>query len=127
MGYEIDTGFPVTEESVGWWARVRERPSWRAIAAVLFVVCLAGAGIGGYLIGNSPEVDLDAVRSAAAAQGREEGSTAGNEAGYEQGFEAAQQRTYAAAYAAAYREAYAQEFESVGLDPPERIPVPDQR
>jgi hypothetical protein len=116
----------MTERSAGRWARVRARLPWRAIAAVLFVVCLAGVGIGGYAIGNSPEADLDAVRSAAAAQGREEGSAAGAEEGYDQGYEAAQRRTYAAAYTAAYEKAYAAEFESVGLDPPERIPVPER-
>jgi hypothetical protein len=126
MGYEIDTGFPVTERSAGRWARIRERPAWRAVAAGVLAVCLVGAGVGGYLIGNSPEADLDAVRAAAAAQGREEGSAAGAEEGYDQGFEAAQQRNYAAAYAAAYEKAYAAEFESVGLDPPERIPVPER-
>jgi hypothetical protein len=127
MRSQIDTAFPVTDESVGWWARVRDRPSWRAIAAVLFAVCLAGAGVGGYLIGNSPEVDLDAVRSAASAEGRQAGLAAGAEEGYEQGYGAAQKRTYGPVFSAAYEGAYAAEFEAVGLKPPERIRVPVER
>ena len=127
MRYEIDTAFPVTERSVGWWARVRARPRWRAIAAVLFVVCLAGAGVGGYLIGNSPEADLEAVRAAAAAEGREAGAAAGAEEGYDQGFTAAQKRTYGPVFSAAYKEAYAAEFEARGLEPPQRIRVPVPR
>jgi hypothetical protein len=112
--------------STGWEVRVRKRLPWRAIAIAL-VVCLIGAGVAGYLIGNSPEVDLDAVRSAAAAQGRQEGAAAGAEEGYAQGFRDARRGTYGAAYSAAYREAYAAEFRSRGLDPPERIRVQRQR
>jgi hypothetical protein len=108
-------------------AGTRHQPRWRAIAAGIFVVCLAGAGIGGYLIGNSPEADLDAVRSAASAEGREAGAERGAAEGYEQGLAAARERTYAPAYSAAYRQAYAAEFEAVGLEPPERIPVPRPR
>lgn len=99
------------------------RLPWRIIAVALLAIFLAGAGIGGYLIGNSSDVNLDAVRVAAAAEGREEGSAVGAKEGYAQGYKAAQRRTYASAYSAAYREAYAREFESVGLDPPERIRV----
>jgi hypothetical protein len=127
MGYEIDTAFPVTEESAGWWARFRDRPSWRAIGAVLFAVCLAGAGVGGFLVGNSPDADLDAVRSAAAAEGRQAGLESGTQAGYDQGYRAAQERTYGPLFSAAYKRAYAAEFEAVGLEPPQRIRVPVER
>jgi hypothetical protein len=113
--------------STGWEVPVRRRLPWRAIAIALVALCAIGAGVAGYLIGNSPEVDLDAVRSAAAAQGREEGAAAGAEEGYAQGFREARRGTYGAAYSAAYREAYAAEFESIGLDPPERIRVPGSR
>jgi hypothetical protein len=98
---------------------------WRIIVAALLAVFLAGGGIGGYLIGRSRDVDVDALRAAAAAEGRKEGAERGTKEGYAQGYRAAQKRTYASAYAAAYREAYAGEFESAGLDPPERIRVPD--
>jgi hypothetical protein len=107
--------------------RVRDRLPWRAIAAAAFVICLVVAGIGGYLIGNSPEADLDAVRSAATAAGREAGSEQGSEEGYAQGFREARERSFAPAYRAAYKEAYAGEFESAGLAPPARIRVPDRR
>jgi hypothetical protein len=119
------TTFGVTSRifTLQYEARTRDRRRRRIIAATLFALCLIGAGIGGYLIGNSPKADLDAVRSAAAAEGRTEGSERGADKGYAQGFRAAQKRTYAAAYSAAYKEAYAAEFEDVGLAPPERIPV----
>ena len=108
--------------SVASRVRIGDELRWR-IAVALLAIVLAGAGTGGYLIGSSSDVDLDAVRSAAAAEGREAGAATGSEEGYTRGYEAARQRTYAAAYSAAYREAYAGEFESVGLDPPERIRV----
>jgi flagellar biosynthesis/type III secretory pathway protein FliH len=123
---ETDTLFapPASNESgASPRARARDRLPLRPIAAAL-VVCLLAAGIGGYLIGNSPEADLDAVRSAAAAAGREAGSEQGSEEGYAEGFKEARTRSYAPAYRAAYKEAYAREFESVGLAPPERIRVP---
>jgi hypothetical protein len=126
MRNEIYTGFPLTEGSSGLWARTRRRPG-RAVAAVVFAVCVAGAGVGGYLIGNAPEADLDAVRAEAAAEGRQAGAERGAEEGYDRSFEAAQQRKYAAAYSAAYEEAYAAEFEAIGLAPPERIRVPRRR
>jgi hypothetical protein len=107
---------------MGWEDRVRKPLPWRAIAIAL-VVCLIGAGVAGYLIGNSSEVDLDAVRSAAAEQGREEGAAAGAEKGRAQGFREARRGTYGAAYSAAFKEAYVAEFRSRGLDPPERIRV----
>lgn len=89
------------------------------------VLFLAGAGSGGYLIGSSSEVDLEAVRFAAAAQGRAAGAEEGARKGYARGYRSARDRTYAAAYAAAYKEAYAKEFESAELGPPETIRVPD--
>jgi cystathionine beta-lyase family protein involved in aluminum resistance len=124
MHYKIDTA-PVAPRgrSTARWARIGGRLPWRIIAAALLALFLVGAGIGGYLIGKSPDVDLDAVRSTAATEGREAGSVRGAKEGYTHGYEAARKRTYAAAYSAAYREAYAAEFESVGLDPPERIRV----
>jgi cystathionine beta-lyase family protein involved in aluminum resistance len=112
---------------VGSFLPIPERMPWRTIGVAFLIVCLAGAGIGGYVIGNSPEVDLDAVRSTAAAEGRQAGTATGIEEGYAQGFKAAQKRTYGPAYASAYKEAYAAEFESVGLDPPKHIPVPNRR
>jgi hypothetical protein len=108
-------------------ARVRQRLPWRPIAAAAFVICLVGAGVGGYLIGNSPEADLDAVRSAATAAGREAGLEEGAAEGRAQGFREARERPYAPAYRAAYKEAYAREFEAVGLAAPERIRVPERR
>lgn len=111
---------------MGWEVRVRKRLPWRVITIAL-VVCLIGAGVAGYLIGNSSEVDLDTVRSAAAEEGREEGAAAGAEEGYAQGFRKARGGTYGAAYSAAYKEAYVAEFRSRGLDPPERIRVQRQR
>jgi hypothetical protein len=120
--------FPVApKESIGPSLSIRDRLPWRPIAAAAAALCLVGAGIGGYLIGNSPEVDLDAVRSAAAAEGQEAGAASGREAGFEQGFSAAQKKEFAAAQVQAYREAYAAEFEAAGLTPPERIPVPGLR
>jgi hypothetical protein len=128
MPNEIDTVFlAAPSESVGSSARTRKRFPWRPIAAAAFVISLVVAGIGGYLIGHSPETDLDAVRSAAAAAGREAGTEQGSEEGYAQGFGEARERPYAPAYRAAYKEAYAREFEAVGLAPPERIRVPDRR
>ncbi len=86
---------------------------------------LAGACIGGYRIGTSPEVDLEVVRLAATAQGRAAGAEEGARKGYARGYRSARDRTYAVTYSAAYREAYAKEFESAGLGPPDTIRVPD--
>jgi hypothetical protein len=128
LRHEADTALATPRRrSVGPSVPIRDRLPWRTLAAALFALCLVGAGIGGYLIGNSPEVDLDAIRSAAAAAGREQGSERGAKEGYTQGYQAAQKRTFGSAYAAAYAEAYANEFESIGLDPPERIPVAGPR
>ena len=128
MRDKLDTALTAPRtRSMGPLLPVRERRPWRPVAAALLVLCLAGAGIGGYLIGNSPEVDLDAVRSAAAADGREAGLEKGAETGYTQAYRTARKQPYAPVYAAAYKEAYAAEFESAGLDPPERIRVPRPR
>lgn len=107
--------------------RISGRLPRRIIPAALLVLFLAGAGIGGYLIGSSPDVDPNALRLAAAAEGREEGSERGAKDGYAKGYRAARKRTYASAYSTAYKRAYAREFEAAGLDPPERIHVPDPR
>jgi cystathionine beta-lyase family protein involved in aluminum resistance len=107
--------------------RTRGRPPRRVIVGTLLVVFLAGAGIGGYVIGSSPEVDLEVVRFAATAQGREAGAEEGARKGYARGYRSARNRTYAAAYGAAYEDAYAKEFESAGLDPPDTIRIPDPR
>jgi hypothetical protein len=104
-------------------ARLPDRLRSRGIAAVVFAICLAGAGTAGYLIGNSPEADVDAVRSEAAAAGWQAGSERGAEQGHAQGFREARERTYAPRYRVAYKEAYAQEFRSRGLKQPEQIRV----
>lgn len=109
------------------WVRIRGRLLRRVIVGTLLALFLAGAGIGGYLIGSSPDVDLEAVRFVATAQGREAGAEEGARKGYERGYRSARNRTYAADYTAAYREAYAKEFESAGLDPPDTIRVSDPR
>jgi hypothetical protein len=128
MHDEIDTAFAASHRrAMGSSLTLRDRLPWRAITAALLALCLVGAGIGGYLIGNSPEVDLDAVRSTAAAKGQKEGSQAGTKEGYAQGFRAARKRTYGSAYSTAYKQAYVAEFESAGLDPPEQISVPGPR
>ena len=88
-------------------------------------VLLAIAGIGGYLIGSSPDRDVDEASVTAAERGLEAGSRKGAKEGYALGFESERKRAYASAYSAAYREAYAEEFQSLGLDPPERIRVPE--
>ena len=108
------------------WVRTHGRLLWRTIAGALLALFLAGVGIGGYLIGSS-DIDVEAVTLAAAADGREAGLKKGMKEGYAAGFRSARKRTYAAAYSAAYSDAYAREFESAGLDPPERIRVPDPR
>jgi hypothetical protein len=124
MRNKIHTVLPAAPGgSMGSSPGIRDRLPSRSIAAAAFALCVVVAGIGGYLIGHSAEADLDAVRSAATAAGHEAGSEAGTEEGYAQGFREARTRPYAPAYRAAYKEAYAQEFESVGLAPPERIRV----
>jgi hypothetical protein len=92
----------------------------------LIALLLAGVGYGGYLLGR-PDVDEEALRAAAIANGREAGAQEGAKEGYEQGYESARHRIYAPAYAAAYREAYASEFERADLDPPQPIQVPAPR
>ena len=87
---------------------------------------LAGVGYGAYLLGR-PDVDQEALRAAAIAEGRKAGAQKGAKQGYEQGYEAARDRIYVPTYAAAYREAYASEFERADLDSPQRIQVPDPR
>jgi hypothetical protein len=103
--------------------RGRAPVSRRAVAGIALALCLVGAGVGGYLIGNSSDVDLAAVRSDAAAEGREAGAQSGAEEGFSEGFRAARERAYAPVYRAAYKRAYAAEFESRGLEPPGRIRV----
>jgi hypothetical protein len=92
----------------------------------LVALVLAGAGYGGYLLGR-PDVDQEALRAAAIADGREAGAEKGAQQGYEQGYEWARDRIYAPAYAAAYKQAYASEFERADLAPPQRIQVSDPR
>jgi hypothetical protein len=99
------------------WARV-------VASALLIALLLAGTGYGGYLLGR-PDVNLEAVRAAATAEGREAGARKGAKEGYEQGYESARDRVHVPAYAAAYRAAYASEFERADLAPPQRIQVPD--
>ena len=99
----------------------------RTVGRALAALALASAAIGGYLIGSSPDRDVEAARVTAAANGFEAGARRGMREGYAVGFEPARNRAYASAYSAAYREAYAKEFESAGLDPPERIRVPEHR
>ena len=100
--------------------------SWQRVAAALVIALFLGLGYAGYVVGT-PDVDFAAVRSTATAEGRAAGATAGAKAGYARGYESARGQTYVAAYAAAFREAYAREFERAGLDPPQRIQVPDPR
>jgi hypothetical protein len=99
----------------------------RAVVITLLAVLLIVSFGAGYLLGRESGTDLDDVGPAATADGREAGLEQGTEQGYKQGLKTARQRDYTAAYAAAYREAYAGEFESEGLDPPERIPIPERR
>jgi len=116
--------------------RLRRRLSWRAVAAefswaqvasALFIaLLLAGVGYGAYLLGR-PDIDQEALRAAAIAEGRKAGAQKGAKQGYEQGYGAARDRIYVPTYAAAYREAYASEFERADLDSPQRIQVPDPR
>jgi hypothetical protein len=111
-------------------------PSWRAVAAafswarvasaLLIALLLAGVGYGAYLFGR-PDVDQEALRAAAIAEGRKAGAQKGAKQGYEQGYGAARDRIYVPTYSAAYREAYASEFERADLDSPQRIQVPDPR
>jgi hypothetical protein len=103
--------------------RIRRHHAWRAVAVSLL---LAAVGFAGYMVGK-PGADLDAIRSAANAEGREAGAEAGAKKGYARGYRRARERTYVHAYSAAYREAYTSEFEVAGLDPPQRIQVPEPR
>jgi hypothetical protein len=95
--------------------------------AVLLAAFVVGAGLGGYLIGSSSNMDVDAARLAAAAKGREAGAELGARKGYAEGFRSARGRSYRSVYAASYRQAYAEEFKSAGLDPPRSIHVPARR
>ncbi len=111
-----------------WVARIRGRISWRAFAAALVVLFgLVGAGVGGYMIGSPPGIDFDAVRAEAAAEGREKGLKEGARQAYARGYRSARKRPHPAAYTSAYKAAYTREFTSAGLNPPERIRVPDPR
>ena len=96
------------------------------IVTVLALFLIAGFGTG-YLLGRESGTDLDDVGPSATADGREAGLEEGTRVGYKKGLRAARQRDYTTAYAVAYREAYAGAFESEGLDPPERIPMPERR
>ena len=99
----------------------------RAVVVTLVALLLI-VGFGtGYLLGKESGTDIEDVGPSATEDGREAGLEQGTEEGYKEGLRAARQRDYTAAYAAAYREAYAGEFESEGLDPPERIPMPERR
>lgn len=109
------------------WRAVAAKLSWRRVAgAVLVSLLLAAVGYAGYLIGR-PDVNPEALRSAATAEGREAGAKTGAKEGYAQGYRTARERAYVPAYSAAYREAYTREFELAGLDPPGRIQVPEPR
>jgi hypothetical protein len=109
------------------WEDLAAEVSWARVAgALLIALLLAGAGYGGYLLSRS-DLDLEALRAAAMAEGREAGAQEGAKEGYERGYESARDRVYTRAYAAAYREAYASEFERADLDPPQRIQVPEPR
>ena len=92
----------------------------------MIALLLAGAAYGGYLLGR-PDVNPEALRAAAIADGREAGAQKGAKEGYEHGYEPARDRIDAPAYAAAYREAYASEFERADLDRPQRIQAPEPR
>lgn len=92
----------------------------------MIALLLAGAGYGAYLLAR-PDVNPEALRAAAIAEGRKAGAQKGANEGYEQGYESARDRIYAPAYAAAYREAYASEFERADLDPPQPIQAPEPR
>ena len=89
-------------------------------------VSLAAVGYAGYLLGK-PGLNPDALRAAAAAEGREEGAKTGAKEGYAEAYRSARERTYVPAYSVAYREAYKREFELAGLDPPPPIRVPEPR
>ena len=109
------------------WARVASAFSWARVAcALLIAFLLAGIGYGGYLLGR-PQVNPEALRAAAIAEGREAGTQKGAKEGYEHGYESARDRVHAPAYAAAYRAAYASEFERADLDPRQPIQVPEPR
>ena len=107
--------------------RVTAALLWGRVAgALLIALVLVAVAYVGYLVGT-PDVNSDAVRLAATAEGREAGAEKGAKAGYTQGYELARERTYLPAYSAAYREAYAGEFERAGLEPPQGIRVPEPR
>ena len=106
-----------------WWDRLTSRSIVIALVALLLI---GGFGTG-YVLGRESGTDVDDVGPSATADGREAGLEQGTKEGYKEGLRVARQRNYTAAYAAAYREAYAGEFESEGLDPPERIPIPEDR
>lgn len=110
-----------------WLERIRSAIPRRVIVAACLVLFVIGAGVGGYLVGSSPDVDLDGARLDAAEHGRQAGARVGDRQGYERGFKSASERPYASVYATAYRRAYEREFEAAGLDPPQNIPVPDAR
>jgi hypothetical protein len=109
------------------WSAIVGYFSWRRVIGTLIVcVSLAAIGYAGYLLGR-PELNPDALRSAAAAEGRQEGAKTGAKEGYAQGYRSARERTYVPAYSVAYREAYMREFELADLDPPQSIRVPEPR
>lgn len=70
------------------WVRIRGPRSRRAIGALLVLFAL-GAGVGGYLVGSSSDVDLETARLAAAEDGREAGARVGEREGYQRGYRTA--------------------------------------
>jgi hypothetical protein len=109
------------------WVPQWRTPRARTVVVVIAALVLAGAGVGGYMIGKQSGADLDDVARVAIADGHDAGLKKGAKEGYARGFEGARGPAYASAYSAAYRRAFAAEFEAAGLEPPARIPVPERR
>lgn len=91
-------------------------------AAVVGVIAF---GVGGYAIGVSQAVDVDAAEQAGTVAGEQRGTAAGAREGYASAFKPARERGFDAAYREAYRTAYLEEFERADLEPPSRVPVPE--
>jgi hypothetical protein len=110
------------------WHRFRVRfPAREVLAKVAIAVPLIVVGVVGFVAGSPSSVDLDDVKAAAVAEGREAGTTEGDQKGFDHGYEEARNQSYDSTYDAAYRSAYVREFEQAGLTPPEEIPVPEAR
>ncbi len=78
-------------------------------AALVVVVGLGiTAALGGYFLGRSGGEDLDAARSAGAAEGRHVATAGRTRAGYREGFAVGERAGYRQAFRREYRAAYKQ-------------------